>query len=69
MTSLPLMIFAIIYLVPNIYLPGPRRLTGKLRPAALRHFAKSSSIGSPLTALYSGALFLEFKSSLSFAYF
>jgi len=69
MTSLPLMIFAIIYLEPNIYLPGPRRLIGKLRPTALRDFAKSSSIGSPLTGLYSGTLFLEFNSYLSFAYF
>lgn len=63
------MIFAIIYLEPNIYLPGPRRLTGKLIPAALRDFAKSSSIGSPLTGLYGQTLFLEFKSYLSFAYF
>jgi hypothetical protein len=58
-----------IYLEPNIYLPGPRRLTGKLIPAALRDFAKSSSIGSPLTGLYGAALFFEFKSYLSFAYF
>ena len=68
-TSLPFIIFAIICLDPNIYLPGPSLLTGIWRPAALRALPKDSSIASPLTALYTvGSSFL-FNYYLSLAYF
>ena len=67
-TSFPLIIFAIIYLDPNIYLPGPSLLTIILKPAALRALPNDLSIVSLLTALYMvGSSFL-FNYYLSFAY-
>jgi hypothetical protein len=51
-TSLPLIILAIIFLRPNRYCPGPSLFTGSVHPAARSAYPNISSIWSPLTALY-----------------
>jgi len=50
-TSFPFIIFAIIYLVPNKYLPAANLFIGMLMPTEFKIFMNNSSTRSPFTAL------------------